>query len=293
MSETEAGGLAALSRATAAAVAGAAVRVVGLTDGRRRLSGLIWSEGRIVTAEECLDGDDGITALLPDGSSVPVELAGRDPSTDVALLRAETGPQPDWPASEPPAVGALAFAVGRGGDGPIAAFGIVAVAGPAWTSAAGGRIDARLRLSFPLAPTLEGGAAIDAEGGLLGLVVADPRRRALVIPVATVGRAVAALEAHGYVGRGYLGLALQPLRRDEGGLIAAEVAEGGPAAAAGFLVGDIVTTWEGEALGSMRALARRLGPETVGQSVRLGVLRAGSPLEVAVTIGERQPRGRK
>ena len=109
MSETEAGALAALSRATAAAVAGAAARVVGLTDGRRRLSGLIWSEGRIVTAEECLDGDDGITALLPDGSSVPVELAGRDPSTDVALLRAETGPQPDWPAAEPPAVGALAL----------------------------------------------------------------------------------------------------------------------------------------------------------------------------------------
>ena len=293
MSETEAGALAALSRATAAAVAGAAARVVGLTDGQRRLSGVIWSDGRIVTAEECLDGDEGITALLPDGSSVPVELAGRDPSTDVALLRAETGPQPDWPPAEAPAVGALALAVGRCGNGPIAAFGIVAVAGPAWTSAAGGRIDARLSLSFPLAPALEGGAAIDADGGLVGLAVADPRRRALVIPAATVGRAVAALEAHGYVGRGYLGLALQPLRRDQGGLIAVEVAEGGPAAAAGFLVGDIVTTWEGEVLASMRALARRLGPEAVGQSVRLGVLRAGSPLEVAVTIGERQSGRRK
>ena len=107
MSETEAGALAALSRATAAAVAGAAVRVVGLTDGRRRLSGLIWSEGRIVTAEECLDGDDGITALLPDGSSVPVELAGRDPSTDVALLRAETG-----------AAAGLARGGGAGGRAP-------------------------------------------------------------------------------------------------------------------------------------------------------------------------------
>ena len=108
--------------------------------------------GPIVTAEECLDGDEGVTATLPDGRSVPAELAGRDPSTDVALLRAETGPQPDWPAAAAPAVGALALAVGRGGDGPIAAFGIVAVAGPAWTSAAGGRIDARLRLSFPLPP---------------------------------------------------------------------------------------------------------------------------------------------
>ena len=65
---------------------------------------------------------------------------------------------------------------------------------------------------------------------------------------------VAVLAERGYVGRGYLGLALQPLRRGQTGLIAVEVAEGGPAAAAGLLVGDIVTTWDGEAVGSMRAL---------------------------------------
>ena len=82
---------------------------------------------------------------------MPVELAGRDPSTDVALLRAETGPQPDWPEAAAPAVGAFAFAVGRGADGPLAAFGIVAAAGPAWTSSGGGRIDARIRLSFAAA----------------------------------------------------------------------------------------------------------------------------------------------
>ena len=132
---------------------------------------------------------------------------------------------------------------------------------------------------------------VDAAGGLLGLAVADPRRRGLVIPAPTVERAVAALAAHGYVGRGYLGLALQPLRRGAGGgLIAIEVAEGGPAAAAGFLVGDIVTTWEGEPLGSMRGLARRLGPDAIGQAVRLGVTRAGGPMELAVTIGERRPQ---
>ena len=113
-----------------------------------------------------------------------------------------------------------------------------------------------------------------------------------MIPAATVGRAVAALAERGYVGRGYLGLALQPIRRGTGGLIAIEVAEGGPAAAAGFLVGDIVTTWDGEAVRSMRELSRRLGTETIGQSVRLGVTRAGNPLEVAVTIGERRPARR-
>jgi S1-C subfamily serine protease len=287
MSGNDTAALAALSRATAGAVAAAAARVVRFADGQRQLSGLIWSEDRIVSAEECLSGDEGITALLPDGRSLPVELAGRDLSTDVALLRAATGPAPDWAAAETPGVGAIALAVGRGAEGPLAAFGIVAAAGPAWTSARGGRIDARIRLSFALPHALEGGAAVDAEGRLLGLAVADPRRRALVIPTATVARAVAALEARGYVGRGYLGVALQPLRREAGGLVALEVAEGGPAAAAGLLVGDIVTTWEGEELRSMRGLSRRLGPDAVGKAVRLGVLRAGSPVEISVTIGER------
>jgi S1-C subfamily serine protease len=278
--------LTALSRATAALVAAAAARVARIDEGGRALSGLLWSEGFIVTAEECL-GDDEVTAILPDGRTVAAELAGRDPSTDVALLRAETGPLPDWPEAPTPAAGALALAIGRG-DGPLAASGIVAETGPAWTSAAGGRIDARIRLSFALPHRLEGGAAIDAEGRLLGLAVADPRRRGLVIPAATVGRAVAALAERGYVGRGYLGLALRPLKGGEG-LIVVEVSEGGPAAAAGFLVGDVVTTWDGEAVRSMRALARRLGAEAIGRRVALGVIRAGSPLTVAVTVGERRP----
>jgi S1-C subfamily serine protease len=281
--------LVALSRATAAAVERAAARVVRVSDGRRRMSGLLWTEGRIVTAEECLAGDEGLSVTLPDGRSVPAELAGRDSSTDVALLTAETGQVEAAAAAAAPAAGALALAVGRGEDGPLAAFGVVAAAGPAWTSAAGGRIDARIRLSFVLPHPLEGGAAIDAAGGLLGLAVADPRRRGLVIPAATVERAVAALAAKGYVGRGYLGLALQPLRRAGGGLIAVEVEEGGPAAAAGFVVGDIVTTWEGAPLGSMRALARGLGPEAVGRAVRVGVTRGGTPMELTVTVGERRP----
>jgi S1-C subfamily serine protease len=75
-----------------------------------------------------------------------------------------------------------------------------------------------------------------------------------------------------------------------GGLIAVEVEGGGPAAAAGLLVGDIVTTWEGEALGSLRELTRRLGPDAPGRTVRLGLVRAGQPLEVALTVGERRPK---
>lgn len=282
-----------ISNALAAVVAATGERVVRIDDGTRSLSGLLWSEGRIVTAEECLAGEEGVTATLADGRSVPVEVIGRDPSTDVALLRAETGAVPDWPRAALPGVGALALAVGRGGAGPIAAFGIVAESGPAWTSAAGGLIDARILLSFAVGHRIEGGAALDAAGGLIGLAVADPRRRGLVIPAATVARAVAVLEEKGYVGRGYLGLALQPLRGSQGGLVVSEVSPEGPGAAAGFVVGDIVTTWSGEPIRSMRGLAGRLGPDAIGQRLQLGLLRAGAPLEIGVTVGERRPERRR
>ena len=277
------------SAASVRLVETAAARVVRVIDGRRGLSGIIWAEGQIVTAEECLDNDEGLSVEFADGRSVPAELTGRDPSTDVALLRANTGPQAAWASAGTPAVGAFAWAVGRGAYGATAVFGVVAESGSDWTSSAGGRIDARIRLQGLLPPPIEGGAVVDASGLLLGMAVADPRRRTLVIPAATVARSVGVLAERGYVGRGYLGVALQPLRRPQQGLIAVEIAEGGPAAAAGLLVGDIVTTWQGEDVGSMRSFLRRLGPDAVGTTVRVGLVRAATPLEMELTIGERRP----
>lgn len=279
--------LAALSQAMAAAVAAAAPRVVAVRDGQgRSLSGLLWSNGRVVTAEECLAGDEPPELLLPDGRTAPATVAGRDPTTDVALLTADTGAAATPTAGPVPAVGSLCLVVGRGPEGPLAALGLVAAAGPAWTSAAGGRIDAMIRLGLMLPHALEGGAVIDAEGGLVGLAVADPRRRTLVIPAATVARSLDTLATRGHVGRGYLGLALRPLGSSPG-LMVVEVSPGGPAAAAGFLLGDIVTTWNGEPVGSMRAISRRLGPDAVGEPVRFGLLRAGAATELSMTIGER------
>jgi S1-C subfamily serine protease len=284
--------LMAMSAASEAVVAAAAARVVRVEGGGRAQSGIVWGAGQIVTAEETLAAEERVAVVLPCGDRVEAEIAGRDPSTDVALLRVETGAAEAWEPAPLPRAGAVALAVGRGSGGPLAGFGVVAEAGGAWTSAAGGRIDARLRLGMALGFRLEGGAAVDAAGRLLGMAVADPRRRALVIPVETIDRAVAVLAEKGYVGRGWLGLALHPLRGAEG-LVVVEVSEGGPGAAAGLLVGDVVTTWDGEAVGSMRGLAQRLGPDAVGRSVRLGLLRGGAATEVAVTVGERQAGGRR
>ena len=194
------------------------------------------------------------------------------------------------PAAAAPAAGALALAVGRGEDGPLAAFGIVAAAGPAWTQRRR-RADRRAASGSPSCCRMRSraGRRWTPAGGLIGLAVADPRRRGLVIPAATVERAVAALAAKGYVGRGYLGLALQPLRR---GGRRADRGRGrrGRAGGGGGLCRRRHRHYMGGRGAGLDARARppaRAGRGRAGRAV--GVTRGGSPLELAVTVGERRP----
>jgi S1-C subfamily serine protease len=281
---------AALSASLEAAVAAVSPRVVAVNGrGREPSSGLVWRTGLVVTAEEALEGEDDLAVVLADGTHVPAELVGRDPSTDVALLRAETGPAEAFTPAPVPTVGSLALLVGRGPHSPLALAGLVHETGPAWTSRRGGRIDALVRFAAMVPRRLEGGAAVAADGSLIGLAVAGPRRRALAIPAATVERAVSALEARGYVARGWLGLSLQTLGRGGGvsGAVVVGLDAGGPAEQAGFRIGDIVTTWDGEAISGVDGVARRLGPDAVGTTATIGILRGGEPETVTVVVGER------
>ena len=280
--------LAGFSRALSSAAGGAAERVVAVESGGRwSISGVIWRTGLVVTAHEGLSGDDEFNVVLADGTRQRASLVGRDPSTDVALLKLETPTVGDWAAAPVPTVGSLALAIGRGENGPLAAFGVVAEAGPAWRSMRGGLIDARLVLGLRLSARLEGGAVIAADGGLVGLAVSGPRRRALAIPAVTVERAVKALGDRGYVARGYLGASLHPLAGKEGGVILVGIEAEGPAAKAGLVVGDIITTWDGAVVSSVGSISAKLGTDAVGKTVKLGVVRGGNAIDVDVAIGER------
>jgi S1-C subfamily serine protease len=278
------------SNAISAATARAAERVVAIESGGPwAVSGVLWRKGLVVTAHEGLPGDDDFAVLMPDGEKKVAALVGRDPSTDVALLKLDTGELADWPAAPVPRVGALALAVGRGEFGPLATFGAVTEAGPAWRSMRGGLIDARLNLGFRLSGGLEGGAVVAPDGGLIGLAVSGPRGRALAIPATTVERAVKALGTRGYVARGYLGVSLHPLagKGNSGGAIVVGLEPDGPAAKAGLVVGDIITTWDGEAVANVGSVSGRLGTDAVGRTVKLGVLRGGTAIDIDVTIEER------
>jgi S1-C subfamily serine protease len=280
-----------LSDALTDVVEKAAPSVVAVHCTRSRSSGFAWRPGLIVTADEALDDEGDIAVSLPTGEMAAATLVGRDPTTDVALLRVDrTDLPPVMLDSESVRAGALAWAVGSRHGRSMAAFGTVSFVGGAWRSIRGGEIDARIELDLSLRLGGEGSLALGASGRAFGMVVLGPRRRALVIPAATIDRVAATLETRGRVARGYLGLGLQPIKldgRDGIGIMVMSVDPNGPGAAAGVRQGDLIIEWNDQPIRGVRMLLQGLGPNTVGSTVRLGLRRGGDPAEVRLTIRER------
>jgi S1-C subfamily serine protease len=289
-----------LSQHLAASVAVTARSVVAVHGGGRRpSSGIIWQPGVVVSADETVTRDADIWLTLPDGRRVEATLAGRDPTTDVAVLRYtdDTAPAPE-PLSSAPfatdlAAGHLALAVGRAHGETVAAHGMIALAGPAWRSSQGGLIDARLRVDLNLPRTAEGGALVAIDGSLIGMAVFGPRRSVLAIPAATIARAVQSIKDKGHVARGYLGVGLQRVpvagdgERPRPAAMVVTIDPAGPAKAAGIMQGDIIVALGGTAVTGLRSLHQQLGPDAVGQRKAVDLIRAGAPATVEVTIAPR------
>jgi S1-C subfamily serine protease len=277
--------------------AGSVVAVQG--GGRWPSSGIHWRSGVVVTAEEVLERDENIKLTLPGGRVADATLAGRDPTTDVAVLRFQPDGLPVATTTEASLrAGHVVVAVGNYDGAPLAALGIVALAGGAWHSVRGGTIDRLIRLDLALSPAAEGGALVDLQGRVIGMTVLGPRRRALSIPSSTIDRTVDQLLARGHVFRGYLGAGLQSVKRErtsngsqasagQRGVLVVSIDPNGPSARAGILVGDIVTAWNGQPIERVREIMRLLGPESIGSTVDLRLIRGGTPTALQVVIGER------
>ena len=277
----------------------AAHAVVGIRlHGRLVTSGLVWKPGVVVTASDALEADDDLSVIAGAGKAFSAQIAGRDPTTDVAVLRlSENLPEPARVTmSEAARVGQMVLALGRGNDGVIANLGMVSVAGGPWQSMRGGNIDSLIRLDMRLSHRSEGGLVVDSEGRLLGMAVFGPRQTPLVIPMPTIERVGAQLLADGRIRRGYLGVGLHGIRLDEAlaaslslpdtrAIMVVSVDHNGPARTAGVLVGDVIVGFDGEAVSGVRSLFARLTPESVGRSAELKVLRAGQIVTARVAIG--------
>jgi len=280
--------LSSLSTALAATVATAAPSLVSVHSHRSRATGFVWKPGLIITADEALADEGDIIIAFADGTTRAASIAGRDHTTDIALLRfdgTDVAPMPLM--AEVPPLGALAVIAAADQGTPVAALAMVSKSAGPWRSLRGGDIAARIELDTRLRPSSEGGLVLDATGHAIGMAVRGPRRT-LVIPTATIERVAGRLETHGRIARGYLGAGLQPVRLDYGlGAMVMSIDKSGPAAAAGLRQGDIITALNKEPFRGMRGLMRELGPYSVGAVVELAALRAGEPVQVALTIGER------
>lgn len=300
-SEQTTGVLAQLSDALAAAVERAGRSTVTV-HARRRVpaSGIIWQPGVILTCDHVLERDEDIAVTTPDGRELPARLAGRDPGSDLAVLRVEaTDLVPLEPAPEGSArVGHLVLAIGRPGNGPMASLGVISAVGGPWRTFRGGLVEGYIRSDTTFYPGFSGGPLVDTAGRAVGINSGRLGRGAgLTIPMAAAARIAEQLLRTGRIRRGYLGIGSQPVRLPEplarligqaSGLLVVSVEADSPAARGGLLIGDVIISMAGAPVRDTEDLQALLGPERVGQPTTVTVLRGGERRELSVTVGERQ-----
>jgi serine protease DegQ len=307
-SATPSGGvLESLSNDLAGAVDRAGQSVVAI-HARRRIpaSGIHWRPGIVVGAHHTIQRDEDITISLADGSSVAATLAGRDPTTDLAVLKVAEAKVPvASPASDAAIrVGALVLALGRPGTAVTASLGVISAVGGEWRTWHGGAIDRFVRLDVSIYDGFSGGPLVDAAGRVLGVNTSGlSRGAALTVPASTVDRVVDQLLSKGRVARGYLGLGLHVVRLpsalverhalpNDVGIMVVSAEPGSPSDRAGVLIGDILIAVDGSPIADPAELLRVLGSDRVGQQITLRIIRGGEPLDVALTVGERPQQTR-
>jgi S1-C subfamily serine protease len=295
-----------LSDALAEATERAAASAVAVhTESRGSSSGVIWRAGIVVTAEHALRRDEEIQVTLPDGRVASASLVGRDPSTDIAVLKCEQAVSPasvthDATTLKP---GSLALAVGRTrASGAVAALGVVSLVVTERRTWTGSALSPYIRLDVALQPTAVGGAVADASGKIVG--IATPRFArfgAMAVPANAIERVVETLLTKGRIPQGYLGVGLQPVRLPEAlrqalqrqektGAIVLEVEPESPAQRGGIVIGDILITLAGKPVTRLEDVHSQLTSEAIGKSLPLRLVRGGAAQEVTIVIGER-PRG--
>lgn len=268
-------------------------------------SGVLWSSGVVVTADHTVQREDDITVALSDGKTVGATLAGRDPGTDLAVLKIE----PSNPSlgqigrSKAVNVGELALVVGRSPDSGVnASLGIISAISGKWRTWCGGQLDSYIRLDAKLFPQSSGGAVVNAQGEVIGIATSALSRIAgIAIPVSSVESVKEKLLQEGFVPRGYVGLGVQQVAFSEelrkklsipnrSGLIVLAVEPGGPADKAGLLIGDVVVGIDDAVIEETHDLQQHSDSGVIGKSVDIKYVRGGVSKQSALIIGQRPGR---
>lgn len=266
-------------------------------------SGIVFSaDGLVVTASHVVEEED-IELGLEGGAAVRATLVGRDPTTDLVLLRAEAKDLvvAAWDDGAELAVGQLALSVMRPGKSARASLGVVNALGTeSWRAPTGGRIDRYLETDIGLRRGFSGSLLLSAKGAAVGMNTAGLLRASAVAVVpSTIRRVAAALVEHGEVRRGWLGIGSQPARLPDGaakdlgqpgGLLVVGVEKDSPADKAGILLGDVILAFDGVALRHPSDLLALLDEGRIGKDTPVKLLRGGKVEEKTITALARPRR---
>jgi len=259
----------------------------------------VYAADLVLTTARAVGREEHPRVRRADGEVIEGELAGWDPTTRLALIRAPGLNAPPLTPGAPPRVGQIAVAVARSWSNVVTATaGLVSVIGGPLPTSRHRAIEQVIRTSAPMHEGFSGGAFLGADGGLLGVTTAASiRGLGVVIPAAIAWAAAASLLERGTLKRGYLGIAAQPVsvpekQRAAAGaseaLLIVGVKDATPAADAGLLVGDLLLSVDGHALSSPDDLFDLLVGDRVGRPITFHVLRGGVRAETSVIIAERR-----
>jgi len=295
-----------LSNALAQATDRAAANIVAVhTERRGSSSGIVWRSGVIVTSDHSLRRDEEIQVTLPNGRVASATLAGRDPSTDIAVLKCAeaSNAAPEFGDAATLKAGSLTLVVGRTrASGPVAALGVVSLVAADRRTWTGASIVPYIRLDVGLQPTAVGGAVIDAHGRTVGM--ATPRFArfgAIAVPASSINKITDTLLQKGRIPRGYLGVGLQPVRlpdalrdklkwNEKTAAIVMDVHPGGSADKAGIVIGDILISMAGQPVTGLEDIQSHLAGEAIGKTLPLKFVRGGAIQEGSIVVAER-PHG--
>ena len=279
------------------AVSPALVQVNGRQ--RQAASGIVFAQNMVLTADHVLEREDDLTIETHDGRTLPAQFVGRDPATDLAVLRvADLNIEPAKVASAPARVGQILLLVGRPSPtGAMASIGVIStVAGPV-RSRRGTMLERYIQTDATPYPGFSGGPMIDAQGAVIGITTTGLASGAAIgIPAEIALRVADTLSNNGHVKRGFLGVSSQPVpipaaqragRNQERGLLVVQVEDNSPAQQAGMLVGDLLVGFDGHVITDTDELQALLTGDRVGRPVAVDIIRGGALVTAQVTVGQR------
>jgi S1-C subfamily serine protease len=266
---------------------------------------VIAPDGLVITNQHVVDGAERIAVTLSDGRRYAARLMGQDGDTDLALLRVETGgslPTASLGDSKALRAGQLAVAIGNplGFESTVTA-GVISATGRTLRARNGRLIDDVNQTDASLNPGNSGGALVDSRGRVIGIntaMIMGAQNICFSVASNTVRIVLGDLLRHGRVRRARLGLAGAhvPLPRRVAHAISSnqtsavrvlEVQDGGPAAAAGLAVGDVVVSLDGRPVAGVDDLVRLLDGDRIGAIVEIAFLRGGQVERLSIIPAER------